>query len=245
MTGRDIRIPVDGGEVAGVEFRPVGDVPRPAIVLGAEATGVNTFIRQVGERLAAAGFVAVVPDYYRGQGPADPDDYSDFPALVRHIDALDFRQGTYDLLAAVDYVRSRPYVDPARVFTWGYCTGGTLAMLAGCLDRALAGTVLFYPSQPVFPSLTRKRPVHPKDLVWNHRPPMALFYGDEDRAVPLTVQRELYDELDRWGVDATIRTYSGAGHVFAGHAGDSYRETADVDSWKTAMHFVSNRRTAA
>ena len=244
QTPEDIAIPVPGGTVKGVLFRPAGDEPRPTVVLGAEATGINTFIRDVGQRLANEGLVAVVFDFFRGAGPADPDDYSDVPAILGYIDALDFRQATYDMLATVDHMRQQPYVDPTAVVAWGYCTGGTLALLAGCLDRTLAGTVLFYPSQPVFSSLNERRPMHPRDLVWNHRSPMLLFYGDQDAAVPNEVQAELYAELGRWDVPATVKVYPGAGHVFAGkHFGDAYRAEADAESWTRAVSFA--RRASA
>jgi carboxymethylenebutenolidase len=238
-TSEDLELPVEGGTVAAVLFRPATDEPRPAIVLGAEATGINTFIREVGRRLAEAGFVAVVYDFFRGEGPADPDDYSDVPAIVEYIHALDFRRAAYDMLASVDFLRQQSFVDPRRVFAWGYCTGGTVALLAGCLDRTLAGTVLFYPSQPVFESLDRKRPAHARDLVWNHRAPMLLFYGDDDASVPNEVQQELFDRLRSWEVDATIKVYEGAGHVFAGkHFRDAYRQDAEEDSWSRSLDFV-------
>lgn len=235
----EVRIAVDGGEVDGVVFRPLGHGPWPAIVLGAEATGINTFIRGVGEKLAAEGFVAVVFDFFRGAGPPDPDDYSDISAIEGYIHGLDFRQATYDLLSTVDYIRAQPFVAADRVLTWGYCTGGTLSMLAGCLDRTLLGSVLFYPSQPVFDSLSELRPAHPKDLVWNHRAPLMLFYGDQDGAVPNTVQEELYSQLRRWRVDASVTVYPGAGHVFAGkHFRDAHRPDAARDSWDRSIAFA-------
>lgn len=242
MTGsvrREVSLPVDGSVVAATLFQPAGDGPWPGIVLGAEATGVNRFIRGVGDRLAAEGFLAIVYDYFRGTGPADPEDYSDVPALRGHIDRLDFRRSTYDMLAAVDFLREQPSVDPARILTWGYCTGATIAMLAGCLDRTLAGTVLFYPSQPVFESLNELRPIHPRDLVWNHRAPMLLLYGDHDPAVSNAVQDDLRAELTRWQVEVTSRVYPGCGHVFAGQpSGASYNADADRDSWGLALSFA-------
>jgi carboxymethylenebutenolidase len=238
-TSYDLVIPVEGGEVAAVMFRPAGDGRWPAIVLGAEATGINTFIREIGSRLAAEGFVAVVYDFFRGAGPEDSDDYSDLPAIMDHISRIDFRRATYDLLSTVDYLRAQSFVDAEHVLAWGYCTGGTIALLAGCLDRTLAGTVLFYPSQPVFDELNHLRPAHPRDLVWNHRAPMLLLYGDSDGAVPNPVQDDLRGQLKRWNIDATTRVYAGAGHVFAGkHFGDAYRQAADRDSWELALEFA-------
>ncbi len=242
MTRIEVSLPVAGEVLPATLFQPAGTGPWPGIVLGAEATGINAFILTVGDRLAAEGFVALVFDYYRGAGPVDPEDNSDVPAIIEHINSLDFRRATYDTLAAVDYLRAQPTVAAEHVFAWGYCTGATIAMLAGCLDRTLAGTVLFYPSQPVFESLNDLRPAHPRDLVWNHRAPMMLFYGDEDAAVSNAVQDDLRAELRRWNVDATTPVYPGAGHVFAGqHFRSAYRPEAERDSWRRAVSFVHSR----
>jgi dienelactone hydrolase len=128
----------DGIELDALRFRPSGDGPFPAVAVGAEATGINQFIRRVGATLALAGDVVIVPDYFRGQGPPGPEDYEDFDTLVGYIDALDFQRATSDLLAAVDHARKLPYVDADDVAVWGYCTGATLALFAAELDRGLS-----------------------------------------------------------------------------------------------------------
>ena len=74
---------------------------------------------------------------------------------------------------------------------------------------------------------------------------MLLLYGDEDAAVPPEVQQDLYQQLQRWNVEATVKVYQGAGHVFAGkHFGDAYREQADRDSWALAVEFAGQATRA-
>lgn len=154
--------------------------PHPAVVLGAEAYGVNSFIRGVQEKLVRLGYAVAVPDYYHGNGPAAPDDYGDFTEVKEHIGRLDFTRGARDLAAAVDALRVMPGIDPRRVAVWGYCTGGTLAWLAACLRGDLAAAVLYFPSQPAFAELSPARPVHPVDLLWQLTCPALFLYGDQD-----------------------------------------------------------------
>jgi carboxymethylenebutenolidase len=81
---------------------PEGGGPHPAVVLDAEAYGVNTFIRGIQQRLA---------------GPADADNYDDFTEVKEHIARLDFTRGARDLAAAVLYFPSQPVfaeLGPAR-----------------------------------------------------------------------------------------------------------------------------------
>src|SRR5688572_30467500 len=83
-----IDLPVrDGTTIPSVLARPLGDALHPAVVIAAEGTGINTFIRRVAATLAHEGYVTIVPDYYRGDGPPSPDDYDDFATLLQHIGA--------------------------------------------------------------------------------------------------------------------------------------------------------------
>lgn len=219
-------------------YRPDGESPWPAVVLSAEAYGINEFTREVASRLAEAGHVVVVPDYYRGHGLERPDDYSDFTEVMGFIDELDFVGGTRDILAGIDHARSLPEVDADRVAVWGYCTGGTLAMLAAALGRRLAATVLFFPSQPTFPELTPKRPIHPIDILWGIDSPVLMIYGDQDDVAPEAMLNDMRTRFEQWGVDHRINIYAGAGHAFSAPDPPLRHEAADEASWKDALAFA-------
>src|SRR6202007_509307 len=120
----------DGQQIDAFVTRPAAPGPHPAIVFGQEAMGFNAFGRSVAERAAAAGYVTITPDYYRGHGPSRPDDYGDFGEVFAAISDLDFGKATHDLMAGADWLRAQPDVDPQRVAVWGYCNGGTRGMLA-------------------------------------------------------------------------------------------------------------------
>jgi carboxymethylenebutenolidase len=234
-----IRLPVRDGTTAAVLSRPATGGPHPAIAIGAEGSGVNSFIRRVAATLAHLGYVTVVPDYYRGGGPADPEDYTDIEGMMSHIDALDFRRAVQDLLAGIDHLQSLPDVDPARVGSWGYCTGATLALFAACLRHDLAASVLFYPSQPTFAVLDAEKPVHAMDLLWNIACPTLFVVGDLDVVLPPERLPELRGRLEQWGVDATIETYPGAQHAFSAEASAFYNRAADEKSWEDAVAFAA------
>ncbi|HVV30829.1 MAG TPA: dienelactone hydrolase family protein [Mycobacteriales bacterium] len=219
-------------------YLPNADGPRPAVVLAPEAFGINTFTRHVASELAAAGYVTVVPDYYRGHGLSNPESYTDFEEVTRFIDALDFTEATHDVLAAVDHARDLPEVDAARVAVWGYCTGGTLAMLAASLDRRLAAGVLFFPSQPTFPELTPKRPVQPVDLLWNVACPLLVIYGDQDPVVTPEVVADMRNRLDQWKIQHEFAMYPDAGHAFSAPVGPMRNADADAASWADAIRFL-------
>lgn len=215
-------------------WQPDGPGPHPAVVIGQEATGPNEFIRDVAAMLAARGYVTTVPDYYRGDGPPDPEDPEDIPTIMEHVGRLDFRQATYDLMAAVDGLRARDDVDPGRVSVWGYCTGATMTLLTAALHRKVAAAVVFYPSQPRFATLDAKKPVHPIDMLWNVSCPVMLLVGGADVVWPAALVDEVRARLGQWDVEHTVKVYPGAGHAFCSpspayfHAGAAAAATADA-----------------
>ena len=222
-------------------FEPDGPGPHPALVLGMEATGINHFIRDIAAKLAALGYVTAVPDYYRGGGPADPEDYDDIEAIMPHTFALDFPRAARDLIDVADELRARDDVDTDRVGYWGYCTGATVALLAACLDRLSAVAVAFYPSQPEFTELTPQRPAHLIDLLWLLTCPLLLIYGDQDVVMSAEQLAEVRDRLERWGVDHEVRVYAGAGHAFSAPTPTFHHAEADAASWADAVEYLTTR----
>jgi carboxymethylenebutenolidase len=222
-------------------FEPTGPGPHPALVVGMEATGINRFIRDVGAQLAALGCVAVVPDYYRGGGPPDPEDYDDWEAIIPHTLALDFPRAARDLIDAADELRARDDVDADRVGYWGYCTGATVALFAACLDRLAGVAVAFYPSQPTFGDLSPQRPAHLVDLLWMLTCPTLVVYGDQDMVMDAAQLSDLRDRLTRWNVDHELRVYKGAGHAFNAPTGSGYHADAAAASWRDAVNFLDRR----
>jgi carboxymethylenebutenolidase len=238
-----ITLDVRGEPCPALLFRPVGPGPYPGIAVGQEATGPNELIRGIGAALAHLGYATVVPDYYHGSGPPDPEDYEDIQTIVGYVAGLDFRRATYDLMEAVEYLKRLPEVDESRLGVWGYCTGATITLLAACLRSDLAATVLFYPSQPRFDALGTKKPVHAVDMLWNLTSPVLLMVGDQDPVWPPELLADVGDRLSRWGIDHTIKTYAGAGHAFTAPAPMFHHADADRASWSDAVAFVGAHLT--
>jgi carboxymethylenebutenolidase len=225
-----------GHDVPTLLYRPPGRATS-GVVLGAEAQGVNAFIRDVAQRLCRRGHLVAVPDYYHGEGPEDPEvlvDLAHLAEIQAVIDQLDFRQGAEDQLAAVELLCD----EVPRVAVWGYCTGGTLSMLAACLDRRVDAAVLFYPSQPRFHDLGAARPQDPVDLIWQLRRPVLLIVGDEDAVWPPELRQEVAERFARWSIPFELAVYPGAGHAFAGHFEDWHRPHAAAASWERAVAFL-------
>jgi carboxymethylenebutenolidase len=222
-------------------MRPDRPGPHPAVVIGQEATGPNAFIRRTAVEMARMGYVTVVPDYYHGAGPPDPEGYEDLDTLLPYIDALDFRRGAYDVMSALDYVRSRPDVDDQRLALWGYCTGATLTLMAACLSSDVAATVLFYPSQPRFGAMSPTKPVDAIDLVWNLTSTVLLIVGEDDFVWPPDLLDEVRARFTQWSIRHEIVTYAGAGHAFCAPTPAFHNAAAEQAAWSHATAFLSSQ----
>jgi carboxymethylenebutenolidase len=234
------RVELDGvdGPLATLVHRPDRPGPHPAIALGAEATGVNEFLRRIAATLASRGFVTALPDYFRGGGPRDPDNYDDFDDILPHLAALDFTRAARDVALAAEMLVQRPDVDRDRLGVWGYCTGATLALLAATVRSDVRAAVLFYPSQPYFEQADDRHPPSPFDLLWALNSPTLWMYGTEDVVYPPPVQEELRRRIRQWQVDVDVRSYSGAQHAFSAPGASFYDQNASRQSWQDALQFV-------
>jgi carboxymethylenebutenolidase len=130
----------DGQEVQGYLARPDKTEGAPAIVVIQEWWGLNDQIRGVADRLARAGYVALVPDLYRGKATVEEEE-------AHHLmDGLDFGDAaSQDIQGAVQYLKQ----NAKRVAVTGYCMGGALTLLALGQNPDIDAAVVWYGHPPV------------------------------------------------------------------------------------------------
>lgn len=111
----------DGKECKGYLAQPAGGGKAPGMVVIQEWWGLNDQIKGVADRLAAAGYRALVPDLYRGKVTLDA-------AEANHLmTGLDFKDAaTQDVRGAAQHLKQAS----AKVGVIGFCMGGALTVLA-------------------------------------------------------------------------------------------------------------------
>src|SRR5882762_8221305 len=63
----DVEVPTADGQADAALFHPEGDGRWPAVLVWPDALGLRPVFREMGRRLAAEGYVVLVPNpYYRG-----------------------------------------------------------------------------------------------------------------------------------------------------------------------------------
>src|ERR1700683_5275446 len=110
----------DGKKVDGYLAEPKA-ANAPGIVIIQEWWGVNDQIRGVADRLASAGYRALVPDLYRGKSTVEAEE------AHRRMSGLNFGDAaSQDVRGAVQFMKARS----KKVGVTGFCMGGALTLLA-------------------------------------------------------------------------------------------------------------------
>ena len=130
-----VSVPRDGGEMSLTIWTP-DQPPRAAIVLIQEIFGVAPYIRAVGERLAALGYLVGAPELYWRFAPGfeASNDAAGMEQAFATAGQLDPALAQQDCIAALDTMAAMPGIERTGVL--GFCLGGKLAYLAACRTDA-------------------------------------------------------------------------------------------------------------
>lgn len=208
-----------------------------AVVVIQEVFGVNSHIREVAERLAVAGYVAIAPHIYHRQTPGfevgyTPDDLE----LGRR-----YKQGTQatelrlDLQGAIAHLYSKANVIPDGVGCIGFCFGGHVAYLAATLPEVKA-TASFYGAGIATmtpgggePTLSRTGEITGT---------LYGFFGEKDPLIAAEDVDQIEAALQKHGVSHRIFRYPDAEHGFFCDQRYSYNSEAARDAWEQVLHLL-------
>ena len=214
-----IEIQVNGGTVPAHLARPSGEGGWPGVVVIQEWWGLEPHIKDIADRFARAGFVAVAPDLYHGQVTGEPDEARKLAM------GLDRPRAVKEISSAAGHLKAQPFVS-GKVGTVGYCMGGGLSIQTACESGDVDAAVIYYGGNP-----------NPIDLVQNLRGPVLGLYGGADGGIPPSTASDLAVALEKAGKSYEVHIYGGAPHAFFCDNRASYRQEAAEDSWQRTLAF--------
>ena len=194
--GREIEFTSGSDTVRGYLAVPASG-SGPGVLVIQEWWGLVDHIRDVCDRFARDGFVALAPDLYRGERAGDPD------AAGRLMMSLEIPRAARDLEAAVQALLGQDATVGARVGAVGFCMGGQLALFAATRAPRIGAVVDFY---GIHPNVTL-------DLSRLEAAVLGIF-AERDDFVPPEAARKLEADLRSAGKRARIAIYPGVGHAF-------------------------------
>ncbi len=196
-------------QLSGLQFRPKGSGPFPAIVLLHGCGGMYTpsgyvtaSYRHWAETLSEEGYVALLVDSFRPRGHWSICDLQKRPILER-------RERVEDAYAAARWLSRQAYVAGGRIGLLGWSNGatGTLyGMRPGSkLEPGFRAAVSFYPGCR---TLSRGK------LPYQAYAPLLILIGEADDWTPAAPCVHLAATAKGQGAPVEIVTYPGAYHSF-------------------------------
>ena len=184
----------DGQSVQGYLAEPAQPQGAPAVVVIQEWWGLNDQIRGVADRLAQAGYRALVPDLYRGKSTTEAEEAHHLMSSLNFGDAA-----SQDVAGAVAYLKA----GSAKVGVTGFCMGGALTLLAASMVPGIDAGVVWYGCPPL-EYLDASRVTAP----------LLGHFATQDGAFPIATIGALEEKLRSAEVGFTFHRYL-AQHGFA------------------------------
>lgn len=231
-TPNSLVLPVaDGTQMHAYVARPQASGPAPGILLFQEAFGVNGHIRNVADRLAAAGYVVIAPElFHRTAAPGTEISYSDFSSAAPHYQAITPEGLTADLQAAHAWLQNEPDVVNDRIGSIGFCLGGRVSFLANAV-LPLAAAVSYYGGGTHLL----------KDQAPELHAPHLFFWGGQDKHISPEQVAEVVQALDAAGKPYINTVISYADHGFHCDERPSYNREAAQEAWTLTMSFFNEK----
>ena len=173
----------------------------PGVIVVQEWWGLDSGTKEMADRLASAGFVALAPDLYRGElaGHTEMDKAGEL------MSSMPADRAARDMSGAVDFLADHAATTGDGIGVMGFCMGGLLTfVLAALRPDKVKAAVPFYgfpqgDDQPDYSAITA---------------PIQGHMAEHDDFFPPAAAKALEAALHALGKDATLTVYPGSGHAF-------------------------------
>ncbi|MCX4782168.1 dienelactone hydrolase family protein [Streptomyces sp. NBC_01264] len=236
-----VRTPVDiatrDGAADAYLARPDDEGPYPGVLLYANALGIRPHVKSVADRIAAAGYVVLMPNlfYRHGRTPVfELPEFVDFDRQSELVDrvgpvleSLTAELAMRDAEAYLEWLAGLTQVAAGPVAITGYCLGARLALLtAGTYPERVAAAAGFHGGFLATDAADSPHLVAPRVTA-------ELYFGhaDQDPSLPAEEIDRLGKALAAAGVRHRAEVYEGAAHGYTLADTSSYHAASDERHW--------------
>jgi carboxymethylenebutenolidase len=217
----------DGTSMGCYVARPSDSSAHPGIMVFQEAFGVNSHIRNVAERFAAEGYIAIAPELFHRTAPGFEGDYINFSSVTPHMRAMTNESADADVRATFDWLQQQKNVQQDRICSTGYCMGGRMSFLANSI-LPLHAAASFY-GGGIAGMLDRAERLHAT---------MLFFWGGLDKHIPPEQRNAVIEALGTARKTYINVEFSDADHGFNCDERASYQPRAARQSWALLLEFL-------
>lgn len=236
---KDVEIKTPDGTADAALFYPKAKGKFPAVLLWPDVMSLRPVFRDMGRRLASAGYVVLVPNlYYRVQKApviqgsfnfANPEDR----AKLMPMRATVTPEGTAkDAVAYVAFLDAQPQTNKAKkVGVQGYCMGGPLSFqTAAAVPDRIAAVASFHGG-----GLLTAKPDSPHLLLPKTKAEYLIEIADNDDKQDPTVKDKLKAAFAEAKIPAQIEVFEGANHGWTVKGSQVYNEAAAERAWSNLL----------
>jgi carboxymethylenebutenolidase len=207
----------------------------PAALIWPDIFGLRPAFRQMGKRLAEAGYAVLVvnPFYRTSKAPTAPphpnmDDPPTRDALMGLMHSLTAETATTDAKAFTAWLDQQPAVDKARKMgVTGYCMGGPLVMrTAATLPDRIGAAATFHGG-----GLVTDKPDSPHLLIPTMKAHFLIAIASNDDAKQPEAKSVLKEAFAKARLPAEIEVYAGAMHGWCPPDSHVYDKDAAEKAW--------------
>jgi carboxymethylenebutenolidase len=215
--GEIVEFASNGKSAQGYLALPEGN--GPGIVVIQEWWGLVDHVKDLCDRFAAEGFVALAPDLYHGKATTEPDEAG------KLLMSMDIERAGKDMGGAVDYLLAHGRVQPKKIGTVGFCMGGNLALLLATL-KPVDAAVAFYPYPRTEPNFA------------NIKANVLLHIAENDQAPTPEMAAKIVQQVGAAGKKAEMFVYPGTDHAFFNDTRpEAYVPDAAKQAWQRTLDF--------
>ncbi len=194
---------------------------RQAVLVIQEWWGLNDHIKDIADRYAGEGFIAIAPDLYRGRVAKDPQEASQMMNSLAIEDGLDTIKHAMDA-ASIAF-------DVSHFGITGYCMGGTFALRAACELEGLSAAAPFYGDIPE------------DDILKKLTVPTIFISGTKDAWINPEKVAALEDAAERYELPVHSVKYEADHAFFNDTRPEVYDRTAAEDAWAMVIGFFRDK----
>jgi carboxymethylenebutenolidase len=214
IENRDLKLEANGKPFSAFLAQPAEGGGPGVLVLHAW-WGMKPFIKQLCDRLAAAGFTALAPDLFQGRTAA----------TIAEAESM-LGQHDKDLMADViqaslQHLRS---LTMGKLGVIGFSYGAARALVAAADAPDVAGVVLFYGAYSVDFKQVKAR-------VQGH-------FAETDEYEPLEGVREMQSEMQTAGLDMSMHVYPETSHWFMEEDRPEFDKANAELAWQRTIDFL-------
>lgn len=231
----DVAIKTPDGTADAALYYPQGKGSWPAVLLWPDVMSLRPVFREMGRRLAAEGYVVLVPNlYYRAKKApviegafnfANPEDR----AKITPLRATVTPEGTArDAVAYFAFLDAQTQTDrKKKAGVQGYCMGGPLSFqTAAAVPDRIAAVASFHGG-----GLYTDQPGSPHLLLPKTKAEYLILVAENDDQKEPDAKVKLKAALDAAKRPSKVEVYAGAGHGWTVKGSAVYNEPAAEKAW--------------